>query len=93
MTEARRSALRRIMTIAWDLYRTGQRSFDSRSFADCLKGAWTLTRKIAEASRGWKQRGHLKLSADLIKSPIARHEGRNSQSDFRAAYLTARIGY
>jgi hypothetical protein len=93
MTENRRDALRRIMLMAWDLYRTAKRSLESRSFGDCLKGAWSFTRRLAEAGKSWKRRGHLRLSSDLIKSPIARHEGRNTERDFRGAYVTARLGY
>lgn len=92
MTPERKARLRNIMRMAWDFYRTARRELEDRTFSDCLRGAWALSRGLAEAARRLANRKHLRLSSSLIRSPIARASGTNRLRDFNAAYLTARIG-
>ena len=94
MTEAN-ATRRSVMLMAWD----AKRAEPGRAFADCLRGAWALTkrlggfaRKLAAKAKGAKA---LQLSPSLIRSPIERVTRRNRygrMDDFRAAYLTAVVG-
>jgi hypothetical protein len=92
MTDARKAELRSIMLMAWEFHRIAKRAGEDRSFGDSLRGAWKMRRGLKEAASKFKRRGLVRLSPDLIKSPIARVTGLNSQADFRGAYLTARFG-
>lgn len=92
MTDERKGDLRRIMHMAWDFFRTAKRSLQVRSFGDCLKGAWSMSRGLAAAAARMPKRGHWRLSRDLTRSPIRRALGSDRLGDFNAAYLTARIG-
>jgi hypothetical protein len=70
MTAATRSNLRSIMLMAWD-FRRGE---PGRAFADCLRGAWKLSKKLARAAarivkQAARNGGHLRLSYDLTRSP------------------------
>jgi hypothetical protein len=92
MTDERKGDLSRIMHMAWDFYRTAKRSLEERTFGDCLKGAWRMTRALASAIARMPKRGHLRLSRDLTRSPLRRTFGGDRLGDFNAAYLTARFG-
>ena len=86
---------RSIMLMAWDAKRTEP----ARTFADCLRSAWTLTkrlggfaRKLAAKAKGAKV---LQLSPSLIRSPlqrVTRRERYGRYADFKAAYTTAVVG-
>lgn len=92
MTEANRANLRRIMLMAWEFYRTARRAAELRSFSDCLKGAWKMMRGLREAAAQIRGVKSLRLSKELIRSPIARAHGEGSLRDFHGAYLTAQLG-
>ena len=72
----------------------------ARTFADCLRGAWKLTKRLAKATAALMHRasrsvGPVSLSPSLIRSPIACvFNGRpgGAHRDFQAALVTARIG-
>ena len=83
------------MRIAWSF----RREEPARAFADCLRGAWALLRKLGVVARKLTAKVRpgqvLRLSPSLTRSPLQRTTARNryaSQDDFRAAYLTASLG-
>ena len=90
-TETRRT----VMNTAWGLFREGRTMRDGRTFAQCLGWAWAhVRREIAKAAFAAMQ--VVRLSPSLIRSPIARASAGlryGGRSDFKAAYLTARVGY
>ncbi len=86
---------RNVMLMAWDF----RRAEPSRPFADCLRGAWALSKKLAISVAKLLARAAgvqtLQLSPSLIRSPIQRATRLNrygQRDDFRAAYTTARLG-
>jgi hypothetical protein len=85
---------RRVMLTAWELAREGRQLREARSFADCLRWAWVqVKRELAKAAFATMR--VVRLSPSLINSPIARTlNGRpgGAHRDFKAAYVTARIG-
>lgn len=95
MTADRRKSLRSLMLIAWDF----RRADPARPFADCLRGAWAWTKRLAADTRRFMARNsgarRLDFSPSLIVSPIANvNRGRRygGVADHKAAYLTSRIG-
>ncbi len=92
MTPERKARLRNIMRMAWDFYRTARRALEDRAFGDCLRGAWSMSRRLAEAAGKLRNRKHLRQSNSLIRSPIARASGTDRLRDHHAAYVTARFG-
>ena len=92
MTEAKRANLRRIMLMAWEFYRTAKRAAEVRTFSDCLKGAWKMTRGLRDAAAQIRGVKSLRFSRNLIRSPIARAHGERSLRDFPGAYVTAQLG-
>jgi hypothetical protein len=92
-----RHTRRQVMLTAWSF----RRSEPSRSFADCLCGAWKMIKRLAEDMSGFARRmrgctGHAQLSPSLIRSPIQRSlTGMRyaGSCDYRAARLTGRLGY
>ena len=86
---------RNVMTAAWAMFREGRTMRDGRTFAQCLGWAWThVRRELAKAAFAAMQM--VQMSPSLIRSPIARASGgtrQGGQRDFKAAYLTARLGY
>jgi hypothetical protein len=92
MTDARKSGLRMIMSLAWGAWRRAKQALAVKTFSDCLKGAWAMFRGLQQAARKFRRGGHVRLSHELIRSPIARANGRNSQADFQGAYLSAQFG-
>ncbi len=101
MTTERREYLRRIMRLAWGLYRSDLDSTHPRTFSDARSGAWRWIRgeaaRMVEAAawaRKIKARGG-QLSPELIRSPIRRSltgQGCVGARDYHAAYTTARLG-
>jgi hypothetical protein len=94
MSPERRKDLRSIMLIAWDFRRAGP----ERTFADCLRGAWAWTRRMAADTRAFMARmkgRRIDFAPSLIRSPIANtNRGRRygGVADHKAAYLTSRLG-
>ena len=92
----RRTHLRSIMLMAWSF----RRADPARSFASCLRGAWKWSKGMAKEAarfmaRARKGGGMVRLSSDLIRSPIrnslrGKRDGR--QADYQAAYMTSRLG-
>lgn len=97
MTAGHREKLRSIMGVAWSFSRTDP----TRAFSDCLRGAWRWCKGMAKTTAAFMKRarkagGAVKLSADLIKSPIRsslKGQRYGRRRDYQAAYLTARLGY
>ena len=96
MTDHRKSTLRSIMITAWSF----RRSEPTRAFADCLRGAWRMIKRLDRATCKFLQRaqkvgGVVRLSPDLTRSPIrsslsgTRYAGRKA---YQAAYHTAWLG-
>lgn len=67
MTNARRTQLRSIMTMAWSFFR----SDPGRGFGDCLRGAWKFVRNMdAFAKRAsWGKRRRKVCFNSPIQSP------------------------
>ena len=94
MTIDRRNFLRNVMELAWNFARADR----SRTFANCLRGAWRMATNIRAAAQELLFRadrnGRLWL-APVGYSPVARalsarpHRRVDAQ---RAGYLTAQIG-
>lgn len=89
---------RNVMQMAWSFFREARANGESRSFADCLRGAWAFSKRLAQTAgqfmaRARRAGGRVRLSPSLIRSPLGRSLGHGTQRDFQAAYLTARIGY
>ncbi len=94
MTEAN-ATRRSIMLMAWSF----RREEPARAFADCLRGAWKLTKRLGGFARklAAKAKGAnvLQLSPSLIRSPlqrVTRRERYGRYADFKAAYITAVVG-
>ena len=95
MTDQHKSSLRSIMLIAWDF----RRADPARTFADCLRGSWAWSKRMAKHAAKFMKRaakgGVVRLSPDLTRSPIRRslrgqrYEG---QKAYQAAYATAVLG-
>ncbi len=95
MTDTRRNYLRRIMGLAWDLFR----SDPTRTFADALRGSWKFIRATAKASQAFRARSrgarHVMLSPSLIHSPASRVTSTQRYpgvADCRAGITISRIG-
>lgn len=94
MTTARRLFLRRVMSLAWGLYR--DRSV-TRTFAEALRGAWHFIDRMAakpcKLARALRAGRHVQM-ADTIASPLRRRYGANASVGGRASanYLTAVLG-
>lgn len=96
MTSERRTFLRDIMELAWDLYR----SDPARGFADALRGAWRWTKgraaRIASAPRWAKgSRPRTVAFGSMLQSPIRRSLTGLSYAATRAreaGYLTSTMG-
>jgi len=87
---------RNVMNVAWSF----RRAEPGRAFADCLRGAWAWTKRMAATARDFmataRTASRIDFSPSLIKSPIgnvtrSRRFGR--WQDHKAAYLTSRMGY
>jgi hypothetical protein len=85
---------RQVMLTAWTLWREGRQLRDGRTFGQCLRWAWAHVKR--EAAKAAFAALTLVKVAPAIRSPIARrtYNGRLSGAarDFRASYLTARVG-
>ena len=86
---------RRIMSLAWDLFRSDR----DRTFADALRGAWKFIRGLAKTAAEFRGRArgarHVMLSRSLIRSPIERASSTQryaGAADGQAARLTSRLG-
>ncbi len=96
MDSKRRENLRSIMSMAWDFKRCEL----TRSFAECLRGAWKLSKRLAaegERLRSAARRGggKVRLSPALYSSPIFRATSRRPYgryADYKVPYTTARLG-
>lgn len=87
MTEARRNSLSLLMRLAWSF----RREEPLRAFADCLRGAWKLTKKLAKSTARRPV-----AARDLTSSPIKRALRGTRCSGYRAygaAYHTAIFGH
>ena len=84
------------MLTAWGF----RRAEPTRHFADCLRGAWRMIKRLDNAAdkliaRAQKAGGVVRLSPDLTRSPIrrslsgTRYAGRKA---YQAAYHTAWLG-
>lgn len=94
MTPQRRSFLRELMTLAWDLFRVG-----NRTFADALAGAWRWTKNSAARQQSnavfmRRYRGRTVAFGTMLQSPIRRSlTGPYRNADARAAgYVTSMVG-
>ena len=92
MNHTHRLRLSSVMKMAWTFYRDARRNAENRPFADCLTGAWKLNRGLAEEAKKLRGVEFLRLSRELISSPIARAHGWNSYRDFHGALITAQLG-
>ena len=98
MTPARRNQLRRIMLLAWGLYRAEKDGPNPRTFADALAGAWRFIRRAAHTSApAWAKGSHPRhvRFGSMVQSPIRRSLGNQpyaATSAARAGYLTSRLG-
>lgn len=93
MTSSRREHLRRVMTLAWGLFRDPA---ERRSFSEALRGAWRFITRMAKTSRlaqRLRAGGAVRLK-DTLRSPIQQAHGAKAFVGGRAsmAYLTARVG-
>ncbi len=87
---------RDVMSLAWEF----RRSEPTRRFADCLRGAWAWTKKMAACAARFmaaadRVGGKARLAPSLIQSPIRRATARRRYGridDFKAAYTTAALG-
>jgi hypothetical protein len=76
MNQQRRDTLRRIMALAWSLYRAELNGPSPRTFANALAGAWSWFKgkaaRIAAAPQ-WARGGtvHVRLSS-MGMSPVSR---------------------
>ncbi len=87
---------RTVMLMAW----ASRRAEPTRTFADCLRGAWRWVKGMAADAarimkRARKAGGVIRYSSDLTKSPIKRsligNRGAGTTA-YTAAYHTAWIG-
>lgn len=91
---ARREQLRRVMNLAWGLFRAEQRGPNPRTFADALAGAWRWVRGAAERALTGPMVGHVRLGS-MVASPVrrsltgTRYAGANAAS---SGYVAARFG-
>lgn len=93
MTSSRKAYLRRVMTLAWGLFRDPT---ERRTFSDALRGAWRFITRMAKPSRlaqRLRAGGAVSLK-DTLRSPVRRAHGANAFVGGRGsmAYLTARVG-
>jgi hypothetical protein len=86
---------RRIMSVAWDLFRTDR----NRTFADALRGAWKFIRGLTKAVAAFRSRArgarHIMFSRSLIRSPNQRATSTQryaGAADGHAARITSRLG-
>lgn len=69
---------RRVMTLAWSLFREAAKSGAARTFADALSGAWRFIKRLAATKKpAWmKARGGvIQLRSPIARSAVARHYG------------------
>ena len=93
MSPKRRDRLRRIMKMAWGFFRSAAaRAQPYGGFGEALRSAWRFVRDAETVAQELRQGGTVYLSPTLIQSPIERVLGPGSLGDFRAAYVTARLG-
>lgn len=95
MTTAHRNHLRSIMSLAWDF----RRSEPARAFADCLRGAWSWTKRMTQTARDFAAKARcasrIDFSPSLIRSAIGnatRGQRYGGWADHKAASLTSRLG-
>jgi hypothetical protein len=81
MTTDRRAFLRSVMKAAWQLAGEDRR----RRFADCLRDAWRFLKRTLRAPVA-------QLSPLLYRSPTV-NRSRSRYGAYKAAYVTARVGW
>ncbi len=97
MQAAQRQRLRKIMQLAWGLYRADLNGPEPRTFADALAGAWRWTkRNEATAAPAWAKgsRPRSVAFASMVQSPIRRSLSgpyTNARA-YSAGYVTSRLG-
>ena len=93
MTSDRRNHLRRVMALAWGLFR--DRS-ERRTFSEALQGAWRFIKGLAKPCRLARQlrTGGVVQIKDTLRSPTRERHGWRAAVGGRASanYLTARVG-
>lgn len=94
---SRREQLRRIMNLAWDLFRAEEKGPDPRTFADALAGAWRFMKRIGQApAPAWaKVQGQRHVSfGSMVASPIRRasHGPYAGVNAARSGYVTSSLG-
>jgi hypothetical protein len=94
MSTAANETRRNVMLMAWSF----KRSEPGRTFADCLRGAWRFSKRMAETAAAFMRRaraagGQVRFTRSLIRSPLARKLGPGSRADYAASYTTAVVGY
>lgn len=89
MTTDRRNHLRRVMTLAWGLFREPG---GDRSFSDALRGAWKFLAGLARL-KPLPRSGRV-IFKDTLRSPIGRRYGASAATGGRASmnYLTSVVG-
>jgi hypothetical protein len=100
MSQARRTFLRDLMALAWDLYRSELHGPEPRTFADALAGAWRWMKRKAEriaADPRWAKGSRPRTVAfgTMLQSPIRRSLSGQAYADTRAreaGYLTSMVG-
>ncbi len=93
MTTERKDHLRRVMTLAWGLFREPS---ERRTFSEALRGAWCFMAKLAKPCRLARQlrAGGLVQIKDTLRSPIRQRHGSRATVGGRGSmvYLAARVG-
>ncbi|MDP3405223.1 MAG: hypothetical protein Q8S03_11070 [Brevundimonas sp.] len=89
MTSDRKNHLRRVMTLAWALFREPS---SDQTFSEALKGAWTFLTNLARM-KPWRGAGRAVI-AGTISSPVRAFCGNRAQVGGRRshAYQTSRMG-
>lgn len=89
MTTDRKNHLRRVMTLAWGLFREPG---GDRSFSDALRGAWKFVSALARM-KPLPRSGRI-VFKDTLRSPIRSRWGARAAVGGRASanYLTAVVG-
>jgi hypothetical protein len=80
---------RRVMTVAWSLFREAAKGGEPRSFADALTGAWRWVKRLAKAKPFAVRNGSL-----IARSAVARHYGAAAFVGGRSshAYAASQMG-
>jgi len=93
MTTERKEHLRRVMTLAWGLFRDPS---DRRTFGEALRGAWRFMKQLAKPCRLARQlrAGGLVQIKDTLRSPVRQRHGSRATVGGRGSmvYLTSRVG-